>query len=407
MRIVMVTYGFPRLSETFLVRKFLALRKMDHDVRVVCHYSEIEDWERFEDMLSRDEIGPSVTVSPVPPPWIAKLPRGIWLVLRSLLVRPISTVRYLGGSVRELGLSAFPMLYLDAPFIGLKPDVIHFEFGSQAVGRMHLGKALDCAVVASFRGHDINFVGLDDPDYYADVWKHADGVHFLSQHLFRAAQERGFEPEGVVALIPPAVEVDSVEPHTERSASETVRLLSVGRMNWTKGHEYLLQAVRLLVDEGHSVNLRIVGGGDYLESVAFTRHQLDLEKHVDLLGHMPPSQVREEMLRADVFVHAAVSEGFCNAVVEAQGSGLPVVTTDAGGLPENVADGVTGIVVARRDPRALATAISSLIRDRALRERMGSAGRRRVAEHFALADQGQAFDRFYSAALERRGTLAG
>ncbi len=108
-------------------------------------------------------------------------------------------------------------------------------------------------------------------------------------------------------------------------------------------------AVRKLVDRGVQCEYRIVGEGDFLGAVAFARHQLGLGDRVTFVGSGSRDLVRAEMQKADVLLHAAVSEGFCNAVLEAQAMKLPVVCTDADGLPENVENGVTGIVVARRD----------------------------------------------------------
>ena len=104
-------------------------------------------------------------------------------------------------------------------------------------------------------------------------------------------------------------------------------------------------------------------------------------------------------------MHSAVSEGFCNGVIEAQAHGVPVVCTDAGGLPENVDDGVTGIVVPRRDPAALAAALTRLAADGDLRARMGAAGRDRVERLFRLDDQIDAWVRFYQDAITRRSAV--
>jgi colanic acid/amylovoran biosynthesis glycosyltransferase len=103
-----------------------------------------------------------------------------------------------------------------------------------------------------------------------------------------------------------------------------------------------------------------------------------------------------------VVLHSAVSEGFGNVVVEAQAHGVPVVCTDAGGLPENVEHEVTGIVVPRRDPTAMADAVARLAADGDLRAAMGSAGRARVEVRFRLEDQLDAWERFYDEAVARR-----
>jgi colanic acid/amylovoran biosynthesis glycosyltransferase len=98
---------------------------------------------------------------------------------------------------------------------------------------------------------------------------------------------------------------------------------------------------------------------------------------------------------ADILLHPAVSEGFCNSVIEAMSMGLPIVATDAGGLPENVKDGETGLIVPRRDPGAIAEALELLARNPALRQRMAEAGQHRVRRLFRLQDQVDAFIGFY------------
>jgi colanic acid/amylovoran biosynthesis glycosyltransferase len=172
-------------------------------------------------------------------------------------------------------------------------------------------------------------------------------------------------------------------------------------LEWKKGYEHALQAVRFLKDRGIKLVYRIVGAGQYIEAVAFCRYQLGLEDCVELLGAMPQEQVLEQMKWADVFLHAAVSEGFCNAVLEAQAMKLPVVCSDAGGLPENVADGVTGFVVPRRNPKAMADKLELLAANPELRRRMGNAGRERVESCFRLEDQIDRFEKLYLTVLDQ------
>ncbi|MCG8459465.1 MAG: glycosyltransferase [Holophagales bacterium] len=113
--------------------------------------------------------------------------------------------------------------------------------------------------------------------------------------------------------------------------------------------------------------------------------------------------MRQRLRQADIFLHLAVSEGFCNAVLEAQASGVPVVASDAGGLPENVANGETGILVPAREPGAAADALARLARDPDLRRRMGEAGCRRARQHFHLETQLTAFEDLYHRVLRAPG----
>ncbi len=457
MRVVLVVPGFPRLSETFIVSKFVGLVDAGWDVHIVCATEEA--WHAFPRLAARPELRRRVHRAwPSQPRWRAAL---LWLpaLLLTLLRAPRATLRYLWAA-RGAGLGrAAREFYLDAAIVALSPDVVHFEFGALAVGRTHLKRRLGCCLSVSFRGYDLSFVGLDDPNHYAAVWRDADAIHTLGRDLWQRALRRGCPPDKPHALIPPAVDAELFRPATAgtekaqggrgagkqggqagatrqpasedansapvlatrylplatypasedadsaisvssaplspRSPAPPLRILSVGRLEWKKGYEYALEAARLLKAQDVPFTYRIVGGGSYLEPLAFARHRLGLEEQVEFLGARPHSDVLAQMRWADVLLHPAVSEGFGNAVLEAQAMALPVVCSDADGLAENVADGVTGFVVPRRAPEALAAALARLAADPALRWRMGVAGRDRVQTCFRPEAQIDAFGCFF------------
>lgn len=404
-RIALIVPSFPKLSETFIVSKFLSLLARGWDVHVVCSQSEPKEWKNFPELTKRADIRKRVhVVWRTQPRWLAAILMPLALI-RCSLRHPKGTWHYLSKGWKRWGMDTLRRLYLDAELLLLRPDVIHFEFGALAVGRMSVKDLLGCKVIVSFRGYDLNYVGLEDPQYYRAVWDHADALHLLGEDLWKRAQRRGCPSEKLYALIPPAIDTGFFDPggrsHSEQTGTSErpLRILSVGRLDWRKGYEYALQAVRLLKEYGICCEYRIVGDGDYLEAIAFARYQLGLEKVVHLLGAQPREEVRKQMLWADVFLHAAVSEGFCNAVIEAQAMKLPVVCTDAGGLPENVADGETGFVVPRRNPKALAEKLMLLAKDVSLRQQMGEKGRKRVLTKFRLDAQIAAFERLYCQVL--------
>jgi colanic acid/amylovoran biosynthesis glycosyltransferase len=336
-----------------------------------------------------------------------------FLLFRCLLRRPYATLRYLWRGWQRWGLDVLRHFYLDAELLLLAPAIIHFEFGPLAVGRMHLRTLLGTRTVVSFRGYDLNYVGLEDPYYYDEVWTEADALHLLGQDLWRRAQHRGCPPQKEHALIPPAINLsffDGQRPlHTEvvGTLDQPLRILSVGRLEWKKGYEFGLQAVQILVEQGIHVEYRIVGGGESLEAIAFARHQMELDDSVHLLGAQPRQHVLAQMRWAELFLHAAVSEGFCNAVIEAQAMGVPVVCSDADGLAENVADGLTGYVVPRRNPAALAEKMAHLAHDPALRQSMAEQGRQRVMANFQLPQQIAAFEQLYGTVLGSSETTDG
>jgi colanic acid/amylovoran biosynthesis glycosyltransferase len=323
------------------------------------------------------------------------------------LRKPSTTCRYLWKGTELFGAGILRQFYLDAQLIALDPDIIHFEFGTIAVAKSHLKELLGCKIIASFRGYDLNFSGLDDPAYYERTWQSVDVAHFLGNDLKERAYRRGCPADKPYALIPPAIDLDYYRPELKKhhecvgTPERPLRIVSVGRLEWKKGYEYGLEAVSLLSGQGITFEYHIIGSGNYTDAIAFARHQLSVEDNVHLLGALPVTAVRREMLWADVLMHSAVSEGFCNAVMEAQAMELPIVCTNADGLAENVADGESGFVVPRRSPKEMAERLSLLAQDPSLRSRMGSAGRRRVQTLFRIQDQIASFEELYRTVMQR------
>lgn len=404
--ILLVVGSFPSDS-TFLLKKCALLLRKDSRIRIVC----LESAPRRRQRQTTQSNDATFVAEHSDFAWttesrVAAAVRLPLVLLSCLWRNPSGTLRYLRRGFRQFGSDVLRRLYLDAALIGCRPSLIHFEFGTLAVGRTHLAALLGCRIVVSCRGYDLNYTALDQRDYYSNVWAHADVVHVLGADLWARAVKRGCPPEKPHVLIAPGVDAGVFEPgervHTDVAGTSRrpLRVLSVGRLVWKKGYEHALGAMRMLLDAGVRVEYRIVGDGDYIDAIAFARHQFDLEESVELVGPKRPDEVRDEMLWADVFLHPAVSEGFCNAVIEAQAMRLPVVCTDADGLAENVADGETGFVVPRRDTAAMATTLASLATDALLRQRMGEAGRRRAISRFSMTQQIEAFGSLYQALLE-------
>lgn len=399
MRIALVVTDFPVTSETFIVNQFAGLRARGLDVYVVCNRSQEKNWQGFP-QLKEDEIRRRVRVNwSATPRWRVLFLLPI-LIISCLISNGSATLQYLRRGWGQFGFRVFKLFYLDAQLIRLQPDVVHFEFGTLALERMHLKEMLGCKITVSFRGYDINYAGLAVPEYYADVWCAADMLHFLGHDLHDRAIQRGLPQDKPYTLIPPSIDTayfnSSSIAHSHKDRNSKLRILSVGRLEWIKGYEFALQALKHLLERyDGAVEYHIVGDGELYEALYFCRHQLGLEESVTFLGAVSHSQVLEEMRQADIFLHAAVSEGFCNAVLEAQAMNLPIVTSDAGGLSENVCDGITGFVVPRRDPQAIAEKLFVLANDAQLRHHMGRAGRERVQQHFRLDQQIDAFERFF------------
>ena len=164
-------------------------------------------------------------------------------------------------------------------------------------------------------------------------------------------------------------------------------VLSVGRFVEKKGYRYLVEACRILHEQGRQFVCHIVGGGDS-EPIKKLIQQWQLEEIVRLHSAVTQEELREIYTQATVFALACHiidngdRDGIPNVLAEAMAMELPVVSTDISGIPELVEAGVNGLLVPEKNAAALARAIAELLDDAALRERLGRAARARVCYIF-------------------------
>ncbi|MDX5411566.1 MAG: glycosyltransferase, partial [Rhodobacterales bacterium] len=191
-------------------------------------------------------------------------------------------------------------------------------------------------------------------------------------------------------LQPMGVDTDAFRrdtPYVPSAPGEALRLFSCGRLNMVKGHQDLMQAVRLMLDQGQPVTLEIAGEDDaggtgYRAELEALIVKLGLQDHVTLLGAISAEAVRNHLTAAYAFVLASWAEPLGVAYMEAMSCEVPTIGTDAGGVPELITDGQDGILVPPQDPQALAAALLRLAADPALAMRLSQAGRARVVAAF-------------------------
>ena len=227
----MVTDHFPKVSETFFVDKFLGLRRRGWDVHVVSQRSNKEHWEFFPTL--RDEIGDSDE--------------------RLHVARD----------------------NIDEKLAELEPDIVHFGYGVLAAGRMHLqGRAR--------LPRNRQLPGLR-PEQLPP--RRPLGLRrrlALGRHAPPGQRETSGARPNCAAARRTGRTRSSTTPSTSASSrrrsgssrrsaplERPLRLLSVGRLHWKKGHEYALEAVKLLTGKGLAIDYRIVGEGEQRESTEF------------------------------------------------------------------------------------------------------------------------------------------
>jgi len=149
-----------------------------------------------------------------------------------------------------------------------------------------------------------------------------------------------------------------------------------------KGQRHLVGAASRVVRQLPDVRVLIVGEGELRQPLEKQIRALGLERHVLLVGFRP--DVIGIQKSFDLFAMSSVTEGLGSAMLDAMACGTPVVATRAGGIPEAIVDGVSGLLVPPHDDQALADGLLRALKDDTLRRTLGAAGRERVMSEFSV-----------------------
>jgi glycosyltransferase involved in cell wall biosynthesis len=173
-----------------------------------------------------------------------------------------------------------------------------------------------------------------------------------------AARTRGqIAPESIISF-PTRVDTDIFYPAGQSTAREALGMpreapvfAAVGRLNWVKGWDFLLEAFRLFVDERAAAHLYFVGDGEDRPALERKRAAYGLAERVHITGYLDPPGVAAHLNAADVFLLGSYFEGWPTVMVEALAVGKPIVATAVSAATTLIEDGVNGYIVGARDAR--------------------------------------------------------
>ncbi|HEX4418147.1 MAG TPA: glycosyltransferase [Kofleriaceae bacterium] len=282
------------------------------------------------------------------------------------------------------------------------PDVIHLCHAGLGPWIPALRAALPCVVTANVHGNDLLAPWVShggDPAAYRDAQLAglgaADAVVCVSQFSLALAAARGV-PAGVLHTVENGADPARFCPGP-RDPALAARLglsdgdevvLTVSRLAPRKGHRAALHAIARLAPHRPRLRYVFTGASESMRAeLATLAHELGIAARVIAAGFVPDAELPALYRLADVFVLLAGPatdtdvEGFGVALLEAAATGLPVVATASGGVPEAIGD--TGVLVAPGDPIAAADAIGRLLADRDAARQLGDQARRRVVEAFS------------------------
>jgi glycosyltransferase involved in cell wall biosynthesis len=296
----------------------------------------------------------------------------------------------------------------------LAPDVIHAH-DAHGVAMAALALSLGTGARAGVR--EPALVAARRVDFHLrgnslSRWKHRQvDCYIAASEAIRQMLLADGVPEDRTVTVHEGIDVEHVQAAPPVNLHEALWLPhqapvvgNVAALVPHKGQRHLIEAARLVVRDIPDVRFIVLGEGELREQLERQIREHHLEKHVLLPGF------RIDVLGCikgfDLFAMSSVTEGLGTSLLDAMACSRAIVATSAGGIPEVVEDGVTGILTAPRDHAAMAQAIVRLLGDAQARERMGAAGLARVQEHFTVDRMVAQTAAVYSR-VARRGHEAG
>jgi colanic acid/amylovoran biosynthesis glycosyltransferase len=406
MKIVYVTVSFPfGAGETYLIPELEELTRQGHQVlitplwpgRRVIHpdAKEFVGYTRWAPLVSFGVLRE------------AAIEFGQHFQMAARMIRRLVTVR----NFRMLAVNAAVIpkgLWISRVAREWRADHIHAYWGSGPASAVLI--AGECTGIPwSFTGHRHD---LARDNLLSEKMRHAAFVRVISEsglRMLRSAVPALAWKTFVLHLGIPIRALSITAAKEERMTA-----LCPASLVAVKGHRYLIEAVAMLRKSDVNVQLWLAGEGELRGQIERQIRDLRLHDCVRVLGQMAHDALLALYERGEIDVVVLPSidlgggyhEGIPVALMEAMASGIPVVATETGGIPELIGDGA-GMLVPPANPHALAAALAQLEASPALRRSLGLAGRKRVEQSFELTKMVKELVRKFDQAAPRHGAHGG
>ncbi len=238
--------------------------------------------------------------------------------------------------------------------------------------------------------------------------RRADAVVGVSDGIVQALKRSGVAEDRLLAIpngIPgrsPQVSTRSLRE--ELGVGQRALIGAVGRLETQKGHTFLLEAARALLQRWPEVLFVIAGEGSQRAVLEQQIRALGLERQVKLLGRRSDMEALYAAL--DLFVMPSLDEGTPMVLLEAMRAGLPVIATRVGGVPQLIRAGETGVLVEPEDTAALAGAMQRCLADALMARRLGAAAAREIRERHSAEAMESRYRALYDRIASKRGAPA-
>ena len=377
--IIFKIWKFPHLSETFITSQIIIAIKCGFDVKILVKEILPFNESKQVELIVKYGLGDKLIIEDY------KIPRNSFSKVLKWLYLLVSNISFLPKIItfyKSQPSFNFATLFEFSFYKQFRNvNIFHVQYGTNKTPLDVLKKInfIKSSLIVSFHGHDAFFPingFIPNNGYYNNLFSGDNKIIANTPYLAEVISELGCSKSNI-NTIPIPVDVDFFFPLKNKVVdTDTVELITVGRLSHVKGQVYAFQVLKKLLDLNYKVSLTVVGEGNEREKLERFIEENNLTQSVKLVGSKSQSEVRDFLRNSDIFLFTSVAtnEGRREtqglATLEAQACGLPVVVFDSGGVKFTVKDGETGFLVPEYDTEAMTSGIIELIENDKLRKKM-------------------------------------
>ena len=408
MKIAFIVGGFPTLSETFILNQITGLLDMGYDVEIFAQFNPQE--RKVHADIEKYQLMRRVHYFNIPHNKIKRILKAIFLIIKNFHKAPLKILKSL--NVFRYGKTALSLrlLYTLIPFLDKKFDIIHCHFGPNGIIGAYLKEiGISGKLITTFHGYDMStFIVNNGNNVYEKLFLNGNLFLPISDYWKRKLIRLGCDEKKIIVH---RMGIDLKKfKFSERikQPGEPIKILTIGRLVEKKGHEYAIRAIAKVVKKYRNIEYLIAGDGPLRNKLEGLVQELGIEKHVKFLGAIEQNEVLKLYQQAHIFVLPSITasngdqEGIPVVLMEAQATGLPVISTYHTGIPEVIVEGKSGFLVPEKDVDALAERLEYLIEHPEIWPEMGRYGRKFVEEKYDIKKLNQKLVEIYQKLIEEK-----
>tara|TARA_Y100000591_G_scaffold278269_1_gene256254 strand:+ start:6851 stop:8065 length:1215 start_codon:yes stop_codon:yes gene_type:complete len=253
--------------------------------------------------------------------------------------------------------SIFRSLSKILPVLNHTPDIFHIQWAKSLPFWFFLKEIYGVKIVLSLRGSHINYSAFANDSlarHYNLFFPKIDRMHAVSRKIAQKAEKFGADQDKI-EVIYSSLDFSLLKTFEKKSyiTHKPFRFLSVGRFHWVKGYQYSISAISKLKKMNKEFHYVIIAKNRISEEILYQIDELSLNNYIEIVNPDSQNNVYEIMKQSDCLILPSVQEGISNVVLESMAIGLPVISSDCGGMKEIINYGKNGFYFPARDPLEL------------------------------------------------------